>query len=67
LKSAFVVAAAVDLDRLHPLDRLISAVAERLEARGHVELGPVGAIRLDDRGPFAGRIVASSEHEKSQE
>jgi len=67
LKSAFVVAAAFHLNRLHPLDRLVSAVAECLEARGHVEAGPIGAIRIDDRGPFAGGVVASSEHKKSQE
>ena len=66
LKSAFVVAAAFHLNRLHPLDRLVSAVAECLEARGHVEPGPVGAIRIDDRGPFAGCVVTSSEHEKTR-
>jgi hypothetical protein len=67
LETAFVVAAALDLDRLHPLDRLVSALAECLEARGHVETGPVGTIRIDDRSPFAGRVVTSSEQEKNQE
>jgi putative component of membrane protein insertase Oxa1/YidC/SpoIIIJ protein YidD len=43
-----------------------SAVAECLEARGHVEAGPIGAIRIDDCGPFAGGVVASGEHKKSQ-
>jgi hypothetical protein len=66
LETALVVAAALDLDRLHPLDRLVSAVAECLEARGHVETGPVGTIRIDDRSPFAGRIVTANQQEKNQ-
>jgi hypothetical protein len=67
LKSAFVVAAAFHLNRLHPLDRLVSAVAECLETRCHVEPGPVGSIRIDDRGPFAGRVVTANQQEKNQE
>ena len=67
LETAFVVAAALDLDRLHPLDRLVSAVAECLETRCHVEPGPVDSIRIDDRGPFAGRVVTANQQEKNQE
>ena len=67
LKAAFVVAAALHLDRLHPLDRLVSAVAECLEARGHVELRPVGPVGIDDRRPLARRVITSSQQQKSQD
>ena len=67
LVTAFIVAAALGLNCVHPLDCSLPAVPKRLEARGHVEPGPVGSIGIDNRGPLARSVVTPGQQEESQE